>query len=181
MTSPATATNGAAAPAAPGSLAQLFQYKRWANEELLALGEASQAALPADDYRLFVRILNHTYVVDQIFAAHLEGRPQTTYAATNTEETPAINALRQAIRRSDDWYLEYVQNIGAAQLAERVAFRFTDGDTGSMSRGEILNHIVVHGTYHRGAAGRILASHAVQPPRDSLTTFLHRLEPGRRW
>ena len=166
---------------APQGLAQLFQYKRWANEELLALGEASQSALPADDYRLFVRILNHTYVVDQIFAAHLQGRPQNTYAATNTEETPPINALRQVIRASDDWYLQYAQGLADAQLAEQVAFRFTDGDTGSMSRSEILNHIVVHGTYHRGAAGRILATHAVQPPRDSLTTFLHRLEPGRRW
>jgi len=166
---------------APEGLAQLFQYKRWANEELLALAEASQATLPADDYRLFVRILNHTYVVDQIFAAHLQGRPQTTYAATNTEETPSIHALRQAIGASDDWYLQYVQGLADAQLAEQVAFRFTDGDTGRMSRSEILHHIVVHGTYHRGAAGRILATHAVQPPRDSLTTFLHRLEPGRRW
>ena len=166
---------------APNALAQLYGYKRWANEELLALGEASQVALPADEYRLFVRILNHTYVVDQIFAVHLEGRPQTAYEATNTEETPLIDALRQAIRASDDWYLQYVGGLGDAQLDERVAFRFTDGDTGSMSRSEILNHIVVHGTYHRGAAGRILATHAVQPPRDSLTTFLHRLEPGRRW
>jgi uncharacterized damage-inducible protein DinB len=179
MTAPAADT--AAALAASGTFAQLFQYKRWANEELLALGEASQAALPSDDYRLFVRILNHTYVVDQIFAAHLEGRMQTTYAATNTEETPAIDALRQAISASDDWYLHYASGLGDAQLAERVTFRFTDGDTGSMSRSEILNHVVVHGTYHRGAAGRILATHAVQPPRDSLTTFLHRLEPGRRW
>ena len=63
---------------APQGLAQLFQYKRWANQELLALGAASQGALPADDYRLFVRILNHTYVVDRIFASHLQGLPQTT-------------------------------------------------------------------------------------------------------
>ena len=77
--------------------------------------------------------------------------------------------------------LRIVGGLDDAQLAESVAFRFTDGDTGRMSRSEILNHLVVHGTYHRGAAGRILAAHAVQPPRDSLTTFLHRLEPDRRW
>jgi uncharacterized damage-inducible protein DinB len=162
------------------SLAQLFQYKRWANEELLALGAASQGALPAEDFRLFVRILNHTYVVDRIFACHLQGVPQTSYQATNTEETPELANLSEAVRASDDWYLQYVSGLSDAQLAEPVAFRFIDGDSGRMSRSEILNHIVVHGTYHRGAAGRILATHSVQPPRDSLTTFLHRLEPGRR-
>ncbi|QNP58020.1 DinB family protein [Paenacidovorax monticola] len=166
---------------APTALAQLFQYKRWANEELLALGEASQAALPADDYRLFVRILNHTYVVDRIFASHLQGLPQTAYAATNTEETPPLPSLREAVRASDDWYLQYASGLAETQLAEPLKFRFTDGDTGTMTRGEILNHIVVHGTYHRGAAGRILAVHSVPLPRDSLTTFLHRLQPERRW
>jgi uncharacterized damage-inducible protein DinB len=166
---------------APQGLAQLFQYKRWANQELLALGAASQGALPADDYRLFVRSLNHTYVVDRIFASHLQGLPQTTYRATNTDETPELATLSDTVRASDDWYVQYVGGLDDAQLAEPVAFRFTDGDTGRMSRSEILNHLVVHGTYHRRAAGRILAAHAVQPPRDSLTTFLHRLEPDRRW
>ncbi len=166
---------------APQGLAQLFQYKRWANQELLALGAASQGALPADDYRLFVRILNHTYVVDRIFASHLQGLPQTTYQATNTDATPELATLSDTVRASDDWYVQYVGGLDDAQLAEPVAFRFTDGDTGRMSRSEILNHLVVHGTYHRWAAGRILAAHAVQPPRDSLTTFLHRLEPDRRW
>ncbi|MES2608987.1 MAG: DinB family protein [Pseudomonadota bacterium] len=165
---------------APNAFAQLFQYKRWANEELLALGMASQDALPPDDLRLFVRILNHTYVVDRIFACHLQGQPQTAYDATNTPETPALDTLREAVRASDDWYHQYAGGLGEAELVERLRFRFTDGDTGSMSRSEILNHIVVHGTYHRGAAGRILAAHAVQPPRDSLTVFLHRMEPARR-
>ena len=166
---------------APVGLAQLFEYKRWANDELLALGAASQGALPAEDGRLFVRILNHTYVVDRIFACHLQGLPQMAYTATNTEETPELAALRDAVRESDDWYLRYASGLSEAQLAEPVKFRFTDGDTGTMTRCEILHHIVVHGTYHRGAAGRILAGHAVPLPRDSLTTFLHRLQPERRW
>ena len=103
---------------APQGLAQLFQYKRWANQELLALGAASQGALPADDYRLFVRILNHTYVVDRIFASHLQGLPQTTYQATNTEETPELATLSEAVRASDDWYVQYVGGLDDAQLAE---------------------------------------------------------------
>jgi len=39
---------------------------------------------------------------------------------------------------------------------------------------------VTHGGYHRGAIGRMLVQCGITPPRDTLTTFLHRSEPGRR-
>ena len=51
---------------------------------------------------------------------------------------------------------------------------------GQMSRAEMLLHLVTHGGYHRGAIGRILVQCGITPPRDTLTTFLHRCEPGRR-
>ncbi len=163
------------------SLVSLFEFKRWSNGELLALGIASRDQLPADDFRTFSRLLNHTHLVDRIFRAHLAGDAQGAPAATQTEETPALEALVPEVRACDDWLVEYVQALDSARLAERIAFRFTDGDTGTMTRAEMLQHLLLHGTYHRGAAGRILAVHGVQPPRDAITTFLHRFEPGRRW
>lgn len=44
--------------------------------------------------------------------------------------------------------------------------------------GELL-HLVTHGGYHRGAIGRVLVQCGIAPPRDTLTTFLHRSEPER--
>lgn len=161
-------------------LASQFAYKRWANEELVQLGLASQHLLSADELRLFTRILNHTWVVDQIFAAHMQGAAHH-FGSTNTEDTPTLADLQARLARSDAQLEQYVQDLQDAQLGELIRFRFTDGDTGSMTRSEMLHHLIVHGTYHRGAAGRVLAPHGVALPRDSLTTFLHRLEPERRW
>jgi uncharacterized damage-inducible protein DinB len=42
-----------------------------------------------------------------------------------------------------------------------------------MSVGEILMHLITHGSYHRGMIGRILSEEKVSPPRDILTGFLH--------
>ncbi|MNE58580.1 DinB family protein [compost metagenome] len=61
-----------------------------------------------------------------------------------------------------------------------ISFNFVDGDKGQMSREEMLLHLVTHGGYHRGAIGRILVQCGITPPRDTLTAFLHRSEPGRR-
>ena len=140
-------------------LKSLFEYKRWANDELMTLGEMAQSTLTATDLQLFIRILNHTFVVDRIFAGHLVGEPHG-YAATNTDETPDLLALKTKARVSDDWYVHYVDGLAPAALAEVLSFRFTDGEAGRMSRGEMLHHLIAHGAYHRGAAGRILATQA---------------------
>ena len=41
-----------------------------------------------------------------------------------------------------------------------------------MTRGEILLHVCLHGTYHRGNAGLILLKNGIQPNPDAVTDFL---------
>ncbi|MEO8103146.1 MAG: DinB family protein [Betaproteobacteria bacterium] len=160
-------------------LHSLFKYKAWANEELfIELEKVDPAAHPAERHTA-IRLLNHIYVVDRIFAAHLSGEAHT-YAGTNTTETPTFEELRAAVATSDCWYVEYVAKLDPARLPERIPFTFTDGANGCMSREEMLAHIVTHGGYHRGAVGRIMAQVSVAPPRDIFTVYLHRAEPGRR-
>jgi uncharacterized damage-inducible protein DinB len=160
-------------------LQSLFRHKAWANEELFAeLDKVDAAAHPAERHAA-IRVLNHIFVVDRIFAAHLCGRAHG-YAATNTPETPTLDALRDAVVDSDRWYLEHVGTLSPAQLNEPIAFTFTDGARGRMSREEMLAHVITHGSYHRGAVGRIMVGASVAPPRDIFTVHLHRSEPQRR-
>ena len=57
-------------------LAKAFQYKQWVNAELLALGEQQFDKLPQDDAIFFVRILNHTTVVDSLFISRILGESE---------------------------------------------------------------------------------------------------------
>jgi uncharacterized damage-inducible protein DinB len=56
----------------------------------------------------------------------------------------------------------------AAELAETLDFRFVDGSAARMTRGEMLFHVVNHGSYHRGAVGNVLAQLGVAPPKERL-------------
>jgi uncharacterized damage-inducible protein DinB len=160
-------------------LTSLLQYKAWANQELFSeLLRLDPAAHPAELHAA-LRILNHIHVVERIFVANLQGISHA-YSATNTQATPKLAALYQAVQDTDRWYLEYVAGLSSEQLAEHLHVRFVDGDHGSMSREEMLAHIVTHGGYHRGAVGRIMAQLALAPPRDIYTRFLHQAEPERR-
>lgn len=161
-------------------LATLFAQKSWANTELFNALAAVPLEAHAEAVTTAARTLNHIYVVDQIFQAHLSGRKHQ-YNATNTKETPELGELQFAVAESDAWYMKYVNEIQEDELAQAIRFHFTDGDSGEMTKEEILLHVITHGSYHRGNVGQILKAISVAPPRDLLTKFLHVREPGRRW
>jgi len=160
------------------TLQSLFAYKAWANSELFSL----LATLPpgqADPLQACIRTLNHIYVVDRIFRAHLCEEPGP-FEATNTQATPALGDLCRDVEATDAWYLSHVSRLSEPSLAETIAFTFTDGDAGRMSREEILLHVITHGGYHRGNVGQVLKSISVAPPRDLYTKYLHISQPTRR-
>ena len=160
------------------SLQSLFAFKTWAQAELFAV----LAALPAqhaDTVHGCLRTLNHIHVVDRIFRAHLSAEPRP-FGATNTPDTPAVALLRVAAAETDAWYEAYVRDLTPEQLAQTVAFTFTDGDRGAMTREEILLHVITHGGYHRGNVGQMLKAIGMAPPRELYTRFLHLREPQRR-
>jgi uncharacterized damage-inducible protein DinB len=156
-----------------------FRYKAWANAEILDSIATIDAARHPEQWTLAVRLMNHTHVIDRIFAAHLLGESHD-FPATNTPETPELDQLRDSISATDDWYQAYVAQLPHDKLAESLTFTFTDGDRGCMTREEMLFHVLAHGTYHRGNVGMVLTTCGLDRPKDTFTRFLHSTEPGRR-
>lgn len=156
-------------------LHSLFEEKAWINAQFFAQLDALDDA----SRHTALRTLNHIHTVDRIFRGHLSGQPHGL-DGTNTPETPTVAQLRDAVAELDRWYVDYTRDLPPAQLEERLAFTFTDGDKGLMSREEILAHVITHGAYHRGEVGRLMKSASLTPPRDLFTRFLHQAEPARR-
>lgn len=162
------------------TIQSLFAQKSWANNELFNVLATVSPEQHAAMVHTAIRILNHIHVVDRIFRAHLLGEPHG-YSATNTEVTPELGELQFGVAETDAWFESYSAAVADTQLAQRIAFRFTDEDAGTMSRQEMLMHVVMHGSYHRGNVGQLLKSICVAPPRDLYTKFLHLNQPQRRW
>jgi uncharacterized damage-inducible protein DinB len=160
-------------------LQSLFQYKSWADAELLAAVGGLDASANPDAKHTAIRILNHIHTVDKIFAANIRDEKHS-FTATNTPDTPTIEDLSWNALEADRQWLDYVSTLSPGALAEHIRFTFTDGDKGMMSREEMLHHVLAHGAYHRGAVGRILAQTGATPPRDLYTKFLHTTQPARR-
>jgi len=160
-------------------LQSLFDHKAWADDELLTRLRSLDASTHEQERHTAIRIANHVHVVDCLFQAQLQ-RAALPFAGTNTPDTPALEALHEAMRATDGWYQQQLRVLDDEALGERINFHFVDGDAGCMTRAEMLLHVATHGSYHRGAVGRILAQCGVTPPRDLLSGFLHRSQPERR-
>lgn len=160
-------------------LSRFLSYQSWANQAFFDSLESVDQTRHPNEYHQAIRLLNHIHVVGQIFAGHLTGRPHG-YAADNTEETPEMADLRHAVTISDQWYCDYLSTLTGDALAETIAFTFTDGDRGAMTREEMLGHVVTHGCYHRGEIGRILGPTDASLPWDTFAVFLHQTQPERR-
>ena len=161
------------------ALQSLFAQKSWSNNELFNALATVPAEQHADAIHTATRTLNHIYVVDRIFRAHLLGDAHG-FTATNTETTPELGELQFEVAETDAWFEDYMRGTADAALSKSIKFQFTDGDAGTMTKAEMLLHVVTHGSYHRGNVGQILKSISVAPPRDLYTKFLHQSEPVRR-
>ena len=159
----------------------LTRYNAWANELIFA----AVAALPEGEatkprrsvFKNMVHTLNHSYVIDRIFQAHLEGRDHG-YTARNTESHPPLQELWRAQQEIDRWYIETFDAMDEARLGEKVHFTFVGGGDGVMTRGEILQHLVNHTTYHRGFVAQMIYDIPARPPTTDLTVYLRDAAPA---
>lgn len=93
---------------------------------------------------------------------------------------PTLEALSADMRASDREYVDYVSTFDSGQLAERIDFTFTDGAPASMSREEMLLHVITHGVGHRGQVSAVMLLNSVPPAKDGFTTYLHEAEASTR-
>lgn len=160
-------------------LSRMFDYHAWANQDLFAVLARLDPVVQRDCLQAALRLVSHHHVVARIFAGHLTGALHG-YRADNVAVTPDLHTLQADVVASDRWYCDFVRDMRPDALAETVAFTFTDGDRGCMSRAEMLTHVVLHAGYHRGEAGRLVGQAGMSPPWDTFAVFLHRTEPARR-
>jgi uncharacterized damage-inducible protein DinB len=158
----------------------LADYKRWANQRLFV----SLAALPPGEvnkervsvFKNMIGTLNHLYVVDCIWRAHLEGRGHG-FKTSHDLLHPELAELHQAQKDIDRWYCDWSERQTDASLDKPVEFSFVSGESGTMSAGAILMHVVNHASYHRGWVIQMYFEIPVMPPVTDLPVYLRETKP----
>jgi uncharacterized damage-inducible protein DinB len=152
----------------------LAEYKAWADKRTFD----AVSALPGGElrrerqtlFKTIIATMNHSYVVDLIWQAHLEGRPHG-FSARNPVLHEELASLRHAQQQYNDWLCGWSAGQTEARLLETIRFKFISGEDGAMSRGAMLLHIVNHATYHRGWVSDLFFQVPATPPTTDLCVF----------
>lgn len=158
----------------------LTRYNAWADKLIYAaVAELPEGEATKPRNTLFGSIallLNHNYVIDRIFQAHLTGG-EHGYTARNTPDHPPLNELWQAQSALDDWYIAWSDRATPVELDERVEFTFVGGGEGAMTRAQMVLHIVNHTSYHRGFVADLFYQVPARPPTTDLPVYLRDAPP----
>src|SRR5258708_1377035 len=153
----------------------LSRYKTWADNLLF---DATRA-LPPDEvvktrqtlFKTMIGTLNHNYVVDLIWKAHLE-REEHGFTARNVIVHADLGDLRRAQQDVNAWFERWADAQTDASLAEELSFAFISGERSTMSRGAMFMHLVNHASYHRGWVCEMFFDVPARPPATDLPVFL---------
>ncbi len=153
----------------------LTRYKAWADD----LSYETAATLSLEEllkerqttFKTIAHTLHHTYIVDDMFKAHIEGR-RHGYTSRSLPVVPPIDVLREQVSEMNRWWMDLADGMADDALSAPVEFTFVNGDPGKMTRRDIILHVVQHATYHRGYVDDLMYQVPVIPPITDLTAFL---------
>jgi uncharacterized damage-inducible protein DinB len=153
----------------------LTRYNAWANQltfdAVAALPEGEATKERKSLFKNMAHTLNHNYVIDRIWQAHLEGR-EHGYGARNTPDYPPLPELWHAQQAIDAWYMAWADAQTDAALNERLTVTLIGGNRTAMTRGEMLLHVVNHTSYHRGFVADLFYQVPARPPTTDLPVYL---------
>jgi uncharacterized damage-inducible protein DinB len=153
----------------------LSRYKTWADTVMFDSAEA----LPPGEvdkirqtlFKTMTGTLNHNYVVDLIWKAHLE-RKEHGFKARNVVMHAELGDLRRAQEELNAWFESWADAQTDASLDEELSFAFISGEQSVMSRGAMFMHLVNHASYHRGWVCQMFFDVPAKPPAMDLPVFL---------
>ena len=140
---------------------RLFAYEDWANREALASLEAVATPPPRS-----VKLL-----------AHIAGAGRLWHGRLRRHGTPAavwpdldLPQCRTALEDLTRLWSAYLERLTPAGLAETVSYVNSKGEPWSSGVEDILTHVVLHSSYHRGqiAADMRASGHA-----PAYTDYIH--------
>ncbi|ATO08439.1 DinB family protein [Enterobacter asburiae] len=153
----------------------LAKYSNWADQVLFtAMKSLPEGAIYQKSNTLFksmVGTLNHNYVVDLIWRAHLLGEKHN-FSTRRDVLHPVFNDLIDAQSRVNQWYIDWAGEQTIETFSECLKFNFVSGQSGEMTRGDMFLHIINHKTYHRGWVSQMFFEYEINPPETDLCVFL---------
>ena len=130
-----------------------FHYHFWATHRLVGALEAGRERATA--------YLAHACTSDRVWLKRLRGESTAGIELWPTLEPAAVRDLASS---NEAGWNGYLAGVDEAALASTVSYTNTRGESYTTAVGDIIEHVLLHGAYHRGQAAAAIRAAGSAPP-----------------
>ena len=149
-------------------LRTLIDHMAWADLR----ARAAIATLPAEapERARAIALYAHLAAAEHVWLSRLEGRPpaHAVWPALDLDAAATLAAETAAALGA------YVARLDAAELAREVAYRNSAGQPFRDRVEDVLAHVALHGSYHRGQIALLARQGGGEPASTDYIVFVRR-------
>jgi len=157
----------------PEEIVALYEFNAWANRKTLdATAAVTTEQFTRELGSSFSSVrdtLVHIYGVEWIWLERLQGRSPAAFPTTR--EFPDVEKLKSRWAELDTIQLQYAHSLTQADLDEVMDYKTVSFGPGRNPRWQMMQHVVNHGTYHRGQVTTMLRQLGAKAVGTDLITF----------
>lgn len=152
------------------TLTHLFQHMAWADTEIISALEKSN-----ENTEDSVKLLAHIIAAEHIWLSRILSRNLGDFTPWKKLSLQECKDLADTNRQG---YLSLAAQTTDLQLNNLITYKTTKGDEYHSRLGDILMHVALHGSYHRGQIASLLRSCQLPPPATDFILFSRNVLPA---
>ncbi len=149
---------------APPHFQQFFQHMRWADGEVLQLLNQQPAARHPSVLRLF----SHLLAAERVWLLRIQGVDSASQPIWPDLSLEEINRLTAENVSS---YAAFLAEVQDEHLATEVSYTNSQGVSFRTRMSDILTHVALHGSYHRGQIAAAVRASGGEPVNTDYIRF----------
>jgi uncharacterized damage-inducible protein DinB len=156
-------------------LQTMIDYHYWARDRLLdALDPLTPDQYARDlgsSFKSIRETITHVYAAEWAWYQRWQGDPPT--ALLPADRFPDLAALRRTWSEHEQKMRAYVGGLGEAGVDRVLEYKLLSGHVGASPVWQMVQHVVNHGSYHRGQITTMLRQLGAEPakPMDMIAYY----------
>ena len=163
----------------PSDLRELVDYNYWARDRIFeavsALTPEQYSRAMGNSFSSIRETLVHVYSAEWVWLSRWQGVSPT--AGLSPDQWPDLPSLVTSWTELEGKIRGVVGGVTDAGVSTVIDYKLLSGQPGKSPFGSMVQHVVNHGTYHRGQITTMLRQMGAAPPKstDFITFVRERL------
>lgn len=151
-------------------LKRMYDHMDWANHQILEILD-KEALQEERVLRLFAHVLS----AESVWISRLQGE---IVQAAVWPDNMKVDDLRSLATKNRERFVLYLNEVTKEQLRSGLSYVTSNGTSYTTEVIDILTHVTLHGSYHRGQIASMLRMGQLTPPVTDYVQYVRNMGPN---